>query len=100
MSAGVKSIFNEEKTDAGQQKTDSGDVYRCPRSTADSFVITNGASEALDLSLRAIAWLQKKKDNRKPKCLLCRPYYYSYLPLVEYAGFEPVFTDLQEGRIV
>lgn len=71
-----------------------------PRSTADSFVITNGASEALDLALRAIAWMQKKKGGRKPKCLLCRPYYYSYLPLVEYAGFEPVFTDLVEGRIV
>ena len=36
-----------------------------PRSTADSFVITNGASEALDLSLRAIAWLQKKKEQQK-----------------------------------
>ncbi len=71
-----------------------------PRSTADSFVITNGASEALDLSLRAIAWLQKKKNGKKPKCLICRPYYYSYLPLVEFAGFEPVFTDMKEGRIV
>lgn len=71
-----------------------------PRSTADCFVITNGASEALDLALRAIAWLYAKKNSRKPKCLLCRPYYYSYLPLVEYAGFEPVFTDLAEGRIV
>jgi len=71
-----------------------------PSSTADSFVITNGASEALDLALRAIAWIHKKKGNGKPKCLLCRPYYYSYLPLVEYAGFEPVFTDLKEGRIV
>ena len=63
-------------------------------------MITNGASEALDLSLRAIAWLQKKKSSKKPKCLICRPYYYSYLPLVEYAGFEPVFTDMKEGRIV
>ena len=70
-----------------------------PRSTADSFVITNGASEALDLSLRAIAWLHARKNGGKPKCLLCRPYYYSYLPLVQYAGFEPVFTDLEEGRI-
>lgn len=75
-------------------------VKQYPRSTADSFVITNGASEALDLSLRAIALLQKKKSRKKPKCLICRPYYYSYLPLAEYAGFEPVFTDLKEGRIV
>lgn len=71
-----------------------------PLSTADSFVITNGASEALDLALRSIALLNGRKGNTKPKCLLCRPYYYSYLPLVEYAGFEPVFTDLVEGRIV
>jgi len=83
----------------GQENLRDALAKQYPRSTSDSFVITNGASEALDLSLRAIAWLQKK-DNRKPKCLLCRPYYYSYLPLVEYAGFEPVFTDLQEGRIV
>lgn len=69
-------------------------------STEESFVITNGASEALDLALRAIAWMYKGKSTCKPKCLLCRPYYYSYLPLVEFAGFEPVFTDLVEGRIV
>jgi aspartate aminotransferase len=71
-----------------------------PLSTADSFVITNGASEALDLALRSISQLHQKKSTSRPKCLLCRPYYYSYLPIVEYAGFEPVFTDLTEGRIV
>ncbi|MFA5094281.1 MAG: pyridoxal phosphate-dependent aminotransferase [Candidatus Omnitrophota bacterium] len=61
-----------------------------PNSTADNFVITNGASEALDLIFRA--W-------GKGKVLLPKPYYYSYLPLVEMAGMEPVFTDLVEGRI-
>jgi aspartate aminotransferase len=71
-----------------------------PRSTAENFVITNGASEAVDLALRAIAWMYMKKTGQKPKCLLCRPYYYSYLPVVEFAGYEPVFTDLVEGRIV
>ena len=71
-----------------------------PRSTADCFVITNGASEALDLALRAIVLLHTRNNSQKPKCLLCRPYYYSYLPLLQYAGFEPVFTDLVEGRIV
>jgi aspartate aminotransferase len=71
-----------------------------PRSTAENFVITNGASEAVDLALRAIAWMYTKKTGQKPKCLLCRPYYYSYLPVVEFAGYEPVFTDLVEGRIV
>jgi len=61
-----------------------------PNSTADNFVITNGASEALDLIFRA--W-------GKGKVLLPRPFYYSYLPLIELAGMEPVFTELIEGRI-
>ena len=71
-----------------------------PRSTAENFVITNGASEAVDLALRAIAWMYTKRTGQKPKCLLCRPYYYSYLPVVEFVGYEPVFTDLVAGRIV
>ncbi|MCG3176491.1 MAG: Aspartate aminotransferase [Candidatus Omnitrophica bacterium] len=61
-----------------------------PRSTPDNFVITNGASEALDLVFRA--W-------GKGKILLPRPYYYSYLPLIQMAGMTPVFTDLVDGRI-
>lgn len=61
-----------------------------PASTADNFVITNGASEALDLVFRA--W-------GKGKILLPRPYYYSYLPLVKLSGMTPVFTDLVDGRI-
>lgn len=67
-----------------------------PRSTAESFVITNGASEALDLVLRVLA---RNGADRPNKVLLCRPYYYSYLHLARYAGMEPVFTDLVEGRI-
>jgi aspartate aminotransferase len=59
-------------------------------SNAENFVITNGASEALDLIFRS--W-------GKGKILLPRPYYYSYLPLVKLAGMEPVFTDLVQGRI-
>lgn len=84
----------------GQTNLREALALQYPLSTADSFVITNGASEALDLALRSIALLHGGKGSAKPKCLLCRPYYYSYLPLVEYAGFEPVFTDLVEGRIV
>ena len=61
-----------------------------PGSTADNFVITNGASEALDLVFRA--W-------GKGKVLLPRPYYYSYLPLIQMAGMTPVFLDLVDGRI-
>lgn len=59
-------------------------------STAENFVITNGASEALDLVFRA--W-------GKGKVLLPRPYYYSYLPIIQMAGMTPVFTDLVDGRI-
>ena len=61
-----------------------------PDCTADNFVITNGASEALDLILRS--W-------GKGKMLVPRPYYYSYVPLIHFAGMEPVFTDLVDGRI-
>lgn len=62
-----------------------------PGSTADNFVITNGASEALDLVFRV--W------GKGQKILLPRPYYYSYLPLIQMAGMKPVFTDLVDGRI-
>jgi len=60
----------------------------------DDFVITNGASEALDMALRVIA-----AKGPGGKVLLPRPYYYSYPPLVRYAGMEPVYTDLVDGRI-
>jgi len=58
----------------------------------NSFVITNGASEALDLVLRALY---------KPgaKILLPRPYYYSYPSNVRLAFMEPVYYDLVRGKI-
>ena len=65
-------------------------------STAESFVITNGASEALDLVLRAIA---RSGDPDKNRVLIARPYYYSYPEMVRFAGMEPVFTDTTAGRI-
>lgn len=61
-----------------------------PASDADNFIITNGASEALDLIFRGIG---------QGKVLIPRPYYYSYPPLVKLAGMEPVFTNLDKGRI-
>ncbi len=61
-------------------------------SNADNFVITNGASEALDLILRAIG---KPGD----KVLLHKPYYYSYPPLVEKNYLEPDYTEKIEGKI-
>jgi aspartate/methionine/tyrosine aminotransferase len=61
-----------------------------PASTENNFVITNGASEALDLVFRAMD---------KGKVLLGKPYYYSYVPILKFAGMEAVFTELEEGRI-
>ena len=71
-------------------------VQQYPGSTPDSFVITNGASEALDLVLRAIA---RKPSTQKNKVLLAQPYYYSYPHMVRFAGMEPVFTQAIDGRI-
>ncbi len=59
---------------------------------AESFVITNGASEALDLSLRALY-------VPGGKIMLPRPYYYSYPFNVEFSGMESVFYDLEKGKI-
>lgn len=61
-----------------------------PGSTADNFVITNGASEALDLIFRTM---------ENGKVLIPRPYYYSYPVILKYTGMEPVYTQLKNGRI-
>jgi aspartate aminotransferase len=61
-----------------------------PKSNPDDFVITNGASEALDLIFRAMP---------NGKVLLGKPYYYSYPHLLKNAGMEPVYTELIDGRI-
>ncbi|HMB01057.1 MAG TPA: pyridoxal phosphate-dependent aminotransferase, partial [Spirochaetota bacterium] len=63
-----------------------------PNASAQQFVITNGASEALDLTLRCL-----RHNGRK--ILLPRPYYYSYPYNVQFAGLEPVFYDLEKGKI-
>ncbi len=63
-----------------------------PGSDKDNFVITNGASEALDLTLRVIG-------EKNGKVLLHKPYYYSYPPLVEAAGLKPVYTETVKGKI-
>ena len=65
-----------------------------PNARSEDFVITNGASEALDLVFRAIYAM-----HGKSKVLLCQSYYYSYPPIVGYAGLVPVYTQLKEGRI-
>lgn len=80
----------------GMEKLRCALADQYPDSTADSFVITNGASEALDLVLRVIA---RQERPEKARVLMTRPYYYSYPKMVRFAGMEPVFTDTVEGRI-
>ncbi len=65
-----------------------------PGTHPDNYVITNGASEALDLTFRAIHEL-----HGPVKVLVCRPYYYSYPPIIKLAGLVPVYADLIDGRI-
>jgi aspartate/methionine/tyrosine aminotransferase len=65
-----------------------------PNAAPEDFVVTNGASEALDLVFRAMHQM-----FGKVKVLVCRPYYYSYLPIIKLAGLEPVYTDLKSGKI-
>jgi len=63
-----------------------------PNATPEQIVVTNGASEALDLVLRAIS-------VSGGTVALPRPYYYSYPHNVELAGMAPVYYDLVDGKI-
>ena len=65
-----------------------------PYAEPNDFVITNGASEAIDLAMRAIA-----QDAPGSKVLLPRPYYYSYPHNVELAWMIPVYTELEKGKL-
>lgn len=78
----------------GDQKLRAALEKEYPNSKENNFVITNGASEALDLAFRVLGMTLKKK-----KVLMCRPYYYSYPFIVQFAGLEVVYTDLDKGRI-
>ncbi len=75
----------------GELKLREALTHEYPGSTPENFVITNGASEALDLIFRG--W------GKGGKVLLPRPYYYSYPPVIELAGMVSVYTDLVDGRI-
>ncbi len=63
-----------------------------PSAIADEIVITNGASEAIDLVLRAIS-------VSGGRVALPRPFYYSYPHNVTLAGMTPVYYDLEKGKI-
>ncbi len=74
----------------GEEKLRRALSKEYPASTADNFVITNGASEALDLIFRSM-------DNGK--VLLGKPYYYSYPKILRYANMKPEYTQLEKGKI-
>ena len=80
----------------GQENLRNALSKQYPDSSADSFVITNGASESLDLTLRVIASYESPLPK---KVLITKPFYYSYPRLVEFAGLEPVYLDTHEGQI-
>ena len=80
----------------GQENLRDALSKQYPNSTENSFVITNGASEALDITLRVIA---NYKSQLPKKILLTKPFYYSYPRLIEYANLEPVYIQTVEGRI-
>ncbi len=63
-----------------------------PSAAPEEIVVTNGASEAIDLVLRAIS-------VPGGTVALPRPYYYSYPHNVTLAGMTPVFYDLEKGKI-
>lgn len=77
----------------GEEDLRSALSCRYPGSSPDNFIITNGASEALDLSLRAIY-------TPHAKILIPRPYYSSYLDCVELSHMDNVFLELQDGRMI
>jgi len=80
----------------GMQALRSALAEQYPNSSADDFVITNGASEALDLSLRVLSRIENGKPNR---VLVTQPYYYSYPHLIRFAGMEPVYLKTDRGHI-
>lgn len=58
----------------------------------DNFIITNGASEALNLAIN-------RSIMPGDKVLLTRPYYYSYPDLVMFNHGIPIYTELVDGKI-
>lgn len=76
----------------GEDKLRESIARQYPGAIKDNIIITNGASEAIDLALRA---LYEKNGN----VLLPRPYYYSYPFNVEFSGMTPKYYDLVDGKI-
>ena len=90
----------------GEESLRAAIAPQYPGAAAEHFVITNGASEAIDLVLRVISESGAKanptQSDARPegfRVLLPRPYYYSYPHNVHFAGMTPVYYDLEKGKI-
>ena len=78
---------------SGQEKLREALAKENPGFTKENFIITNGASEALDLVFRTVC---KPGD----KVLIHKPYYYSYKPLIEKNHLIPVIINTNKGKII
>ena len=76
----------------GNENLRAAIAQKYPGARREHFVVTNGASEALDLTLRAIS-------QPRAKVLLPKPYYYSYPHNVRLAGMMPAYYALERGKI-
>jgi len=91
----------------GEESLRAAIAPQYPGAAAEHFVITNGASEAIDLVLRVISESGAKanptQSDARPegfRVLLPRPYYYSYPFNVLFAGMKPEYYDLdKDGKI-
>ena len=63
-----------------------------PSAQKEEFVITNGASEALDLTLRILR-------SKVKTVLIPKPYYYSYPFNAHVAGLNTEYYELEQGKI-
>jgi len=77
----------------GQEKLRKALALKNPGFKKENFIITNGASEGLDLVLRTVC---KPGD----KVLIHKPYYYSYKPLIEKNHLVPVIVDTSKWKII
>lgn len=80
----------------GEEKLRSLLAQQYPQSNVNNFVVTNGASEALDLVLRVIYQHVHKKSKR---VMIPQPYYYSYPHMIRFVGMEVVTVKTVNGRI-
>src|SRR3989339_2263503 len=76
----------------GQQNLRKALSNQFRNSDENDFVITNGASEAIDLVFRTVC-------RPGDKVLVHKPFYYSYIPLLINVGLKPIYTETAAGKI-